>query len=334
MDRPQERLALIECTERDGRSARAFDVRAWPLTIGRALDNDIVLDDPFAAAHHARLELDGEGRLRLVALPSLNGMSQGRRRIVGGQTLALPAGGTVLQIGHTRLRLRLPGEALAPERLLPRLRRGARMLPLLAGAALLGLQLADHWLSLDPGADYSTWLPAVVGLPVAVACWCGLWALMSKLFQHRFDFAGHLRIALPGLLGIGLFDALWPQATAAIDAAALWQLGAPLQALLLALLVHTHLRHLLPLHPRAVTASVLAFVLAGGAISLALTHRSTDSYAAAPYMSTLPLPALRLAGTEPPQDLVRAMAPLAQTLAQRVKKAREDDDEDNADDGE
>ncbi len=333
MDRPQERLALIECAERDGRGARALDVRAWPLTIGRALDNDLVLDDPYVAAHHARLERDAEGRLQLVALPGVNGVVHDHRRIAPGQTLVLPAGGALLQFGQTRLRLRLPAEVLAPERPLPSLRRGALALPWLAGAALLALQAAEQWLGLDPGADYSAWLPVLVGLPLGVAGWCGLWALLSKVFQHRFDFLGHLRIALPGLLAIGLFDAMWPQAMAAIGAPTMWQLGAPLQALLLAGLVHAHLRHLLPLHPRAVTASVLALVVAGGAISLALTHRRSDSYAAAPYMSTLPLPAWRWAGTVPPTDLVESMAPLAQTLAQRVNKARDEDAQDEADDG-
>jgi hypothetical protein len=30
MDRPQDRLALIECFEREGRAARVLDVWQWP----------------------------------------------------------------------------------------------------------------------------------------------------------------------------------------------------------------------------------------------------------------------------------------------------------------
>ena len=40
----EERLALIECFERDGRAGRTVDVHAWPLTLGRALSNRMVLD--------------------------------------------------------------------------------------------------------------------------------------------------------------------------------------------------------------------------------------------------------------------------------------------------
>jgi hypothetical protein len=327
MDRADERLALIEIFERDGRAARAVDVRRWPLTIGRALDNAVVLDDPYAAAHHAQLDVDAQGRVVLQVLECRNGVAHAGRRVGAGESLVLPEGGATLLVGTTRLRLRLAAEVLAPEKPLPGPVRG-HWVPLLGCAmALLGLQAAVHWLQLDPGADYSSWLSLAVGLPVAVAAWCGLWALMSKLFQHRFDFAGHLRIALPGLLAIGATEALWPQLSASVGAAWLWQLSAPLQGLLGALLVRAHLGHVLPSHQRAVSVVVATLALAGGAISLALTQRSSDSFTSAPYMSTLPLPALRWAGTVPTAALVQEMAPLAGMLAQRVKKAREDDEE-------
>lgn len=324
MDRP--RLALIEILDRDGRAgaaARAVDVNAWPLTLGRALDNDVVVDDPHVAPRHLRLDAAPGGGVQLTVLDSDNGVLLGRRRLARGAGEALPAGGAELQIGSTRLRLRLPGEALAPE--LPMPKRPA--LPLVSAALLALLLLAAHWLSLDPGADTTAWLPVVAGMPVAVAGWCATWALLSKLFQHRFDFVGHLRIALPWLLAIELAGALLPLAGATLAAPWLWNLSAPLQMLLLALMVRQHLAKVLPSYPRTVTAVVAAATVAGGAVALALTHRATDSFARAPYMSTLPLPMLRLGGAAPPQDLVQRMAPLAPVLAARAAKARAEDDE-------
>jgi hypothetical protein len=325
MDRPEHRLALIELYERDGRMGRMVDVWQWPLTLGRALDNHVVLDDPHVAAHHAVLSPDEDGQLRLQPLPSRNGVLLDGRR--ADARTAVPATGATLQLGATRLRLRLPGAVLAPEQLMPRQAAGGR----LATAGLLlgvfALLLIDHALSLDPGADYAAWLPALVGLPAALFGWCGLWALMSKLFQHRFDFIGHLRIVLPWMLAMTLAEMLWPQAAAAVAAPWLWKLGSPLQALLAAGLIRAHLAHVLPLHQRSVNLGVAAMLVAGGALSLAGTWRSTDSLSAAPYMSTLPMPALRLAGMVPSATLVQDMAPLAGKLSQRVKKAREDDED-------
>jgi pSer/pThr/pTyr-binding forkhead associated (FHA) protein len=328
MDHAPERLALIEVFERDGRSARTVDVTQWPLTMGRALDNHLVLDDPHVAAHHARLQIDAEGRLELAVLDTANGVKLGGQRLRSGAVVALPAGGATLQLGAGRLRLRLPGETLAPEKALPALAPGRTLTLILAAAALVLLAVAEHWLGLDPGADTTTWLPVLVSLPVALAAWCGVWALMSKLFQHRFDFSGHLRIALPWLLATEVTSACVPQFAAALGWAGLWQLTGPILAVLAALLVRAHLAQVLPLHRLAVTGVVAVVALAASAVSLTLTHRSTDRWVRAPYMSTLPLPALRWARNVPTATLVSDMAPLAEQLAQRVKQARDDEVDD------
>jgi FHA domain len=335
------RVALIEILETDGRIARCIDVPAWPVTIGRALDNSIVLADPYAAAHHARIDGDVQGDVTLTVFSSLNGvrdLKAGSHHTNNDPRLRLPAGGTVLQVGATQMRLRLPSEVLVPEQALP-LRRNAfardtpalhRALPWLAAAALLLLEISSHWIGLDPGANYTSWLSLLVVTPLAVVGWAAIWALLSKLFQHHFDFFGHLRIALPWLLLIGLMDALWQQLGAALSAPWLWRLATPLQIIALALLLRAHLAHVAPSYGRAISFGLAALVLVGAGVSVANTHRSFDALTASPYMATLPMPALRLAGTVPTPELVQAMAPLASQLAKRVKKARDDDEEDSA----
>jgi hypothetical protein len=332
------RVALIEILEADGRIARCIDVPAWPVTIGRALDNSIVLADPYAAAHHARIDGDEQGDVTLTVFSGLNGvrdLKAGSHHTANDPRLRLPAGGTTLQVGATQMRLRLPSELLLPEQALP-LRRSAitrdrpalqRALPWLAALALLLLEVAGQWIGLDPGADYTKWLSLLVATPLAVMGWAAMWALLSKLFQHRFDFVGHLRIALPWLLLIGVLDALWPQVAAALSAPGLWRLSTAAQVVALALLVRAHLSHVAPAYGRAITAGLAALVLVGAGVSAANTHRSFDALTTSPYMATLPMPALRLAGTVPTTELVQAMAPLANQLAQRVKKAREDEDD-------
>jgi hypothetical protein len=168
---------------------------------------------------------------------------------------------------------------------------------------------------------------------VALVGWCGLWALLSKLFQHRFDFVGHLRIALPWLLAVELVDFIVPQVAASFGWQTLWQLVAPSQALLVVLMLREHLAHLLPLHPRAVGASIAALALAAGSVSLTMTLRANDSFSRAPYMSTLPLPALDFVRPVSPAVLVQDLGPLAEALAARVKKSRQAEEADGADAG-
>jgi hypothetical protein len=321
MDRPEDRLALIEVVERDGRMARLRDVHAWPLTLGRGLSNHVVLDDPFVAERHASIGPDDAGQLLLTVLQTSNGVEVDGRRHAAGASVPLPAAGASLQLGQTRLRLRLAAEVLPPEQPLPRPGRS----PLWLGVPLVALALAELAIGLDPGADTSAWLGGVLGLPALLAAWCGAWALMSKLFQHRFDFMGHLRIALPWALALQLLDAMLPQLAASLGWPWLWQAAIPLRAVLGVMWLYAHLAHVLPQHRRALTVAVLAMALVGGGFSLNSTWRSHDSLTAAAYMSTLPLPALRLGGATPPAALIADMAQLAPPLAARAKKARAED---------
>ena len=204
---------------------------------------------PTCAPSHARIERDAQGRLLLTVLDTGNGVAvDGQPPCRRRHLPACPRPARTLQLGQTRLRLRLPGEPLAPEKPLP---PTAACLALLLALPLCALAARRHWRwRWTPAPMSRPGCRSLVGLPVAVAGWCGLWALLSKVFQHRFDFAGHLRIALPWLLAIEAGDALLPQVAAALAWPGLWQLAAPLQVVLGALWLRAHLAHVLPLHRR------------------------------------------------------------------------------------
>lgn len=329
MDRPEDRIALIELIERDGRVGRVVDVHHWPVSLGRGLDSTVVLDDPHVAALHATLRIDEQGQVWLNAGASDNGVLVDGQRLAAGRAQALPAGGALLQLGATRLRLRLRGEQLAPERRLIFTALRPAQLALQVGliALLMGTR---HWVGLDPGAGITAWLPLLVGLPLALVGWCGAWALASKLFQHRFDFWGHARIVLPWVLAVELGEVLLPQLGAALGWALPWQLVGPFTVLMLALMLRSQLAHLLPQQGRFVTAAVAGLTLAYAGVTVATQHRNTDRILRGPYMSVLPLPAMRLGGSVPPQALVEAMAPLREQLADKARKARDDEAEADA----
>ncbi len=312
--------------------SRVLDVHAWPLTLGRAMDNDVVIDDPHVAAHHATLHLDGQGALRLTLGNTVNGLQMGEQTLSAGQDAAVPAAGTTLQLGALRLRVRLPAEVLAPEKPLPTHRLASWALVGTAAAVLAVLSVGERWVGLDPGADLSAWMPLLLGLPASIACWAGVWALASKLFQHRFDFAGHLRIMIPWLLGVAVADAVIEPLGAALGWPWLWRLSPLVEAFLAVMMLRAQLLHVLPHSRRAVTAAAAAAALAGLALSMTLTHRQTDRVSRPPYMSSLPLPGLVLSTADTPTALVQDLVPLAAQLARRVEKAKAEEKADGADD--
>ncbi len=321
----QDRLALIELLDRDGRVVQAVSVRHWPVTLGRALSNDVVLDDPHVAARHATLNVLENGQVALTVGDSVNGVTHAGQHHGAGAQVPLPTGTAALQLGGVRLRLRLAGEVLPAERPLPSLAVTPKNAPLVAGVLFMLLALFNHWVTLDPGAEASAWIPLVVGVPAALVGWSGLWALASKLFQHRFDFLGHLRIVLPWLLGIELLDLVLSSLASSLGWAWLWRLVSPFQVLLGLLLLRAHLVHMLPHAQRAVGLSLTAMAVVGASIQLTAVQRATDRFSRPAYMSSLPLPLLHRASTGTSQDLIQELAPLAQQVAARAQKARKDE---------
>lgn len=317
-------LGVVELLGADGQVLQLHPVRQWPLHIGRALDNDLLLGDPHAAPHHLHLEADADGALTLVTGATANGVQFGTLHLRAGERQALPAQGEPIELGlgHTRLRLRLPGHTLAPERPLqqvgsPRQRFGPTALA--AVALLIGLAFST-WLDAEPdqiGSALGSMLLASVG---AALLWCGAWALLSKTFTRRGQFGWHLRVfvftslawlvldVLPGLLA---FMGSWPGLasfafvpTYALAAAAFY----------------FHLLAVEPARPRLLRSVAVSAALAGVLLTLWLNHQGSDRYGAALYLTRLFPPALRLAKPVTVDTLVDDLAGLQAPLDRKALK--------------
>lgn len=314
------RLALVELLGRDGRPSCTLPVDAWPVRIGRAIDNDVVVDDPHVAPYHAVIDAVDGGAVELLALPSLNGVLIGRRRLAAGERVPLPAADVAWALGSTRLRVRLAGEPLEPER--PLQAAAGHRLTVLLVFVLWGWLLADRALHLDPGAEVTEWLPLLLGFPAVLAGWCLLWALASKLFQHRFDFWPHLSVAVRFVLAAELAEFVLPL-LAGITGWALPSRVAPgVSAALAVAMLWSHARLVLPTLRRALALLSLAAYLAGTGILLGLNLQRDDRWFSELYVSMLPPPALVWARPVAQDLFVKETTALRDTLDRRVREAQ------------
>jgi len=71
-------------------------------TIGRALDNDVILSDPTVAPYHTRIVRHDDGRIEIVNLAEVNPTRVGRRRIDSLVTPDLPV---TLEIGRVQVQI-------------------------------------------------------------------------------------------------------------------------------------------------------------------------------------------------------------------------------------
>lgn len=328
-------LAIVEVLDRDGQVRQAQRVLAWPLRIGRALDNELSLADPHVAPHHCVIDMDAQG-LVLQALQTANGVQLGARRIRAGERETLHDDGRVLELvaGRTRLRLRRAGDSLAAELPLAASATLARRVgPTLAAAAALVAALAfGTWVDSDPDVFLRALGSTALTTAMGAAIWIGLWALLSKLFTRQTHAGWHLKVflvsslawlaigALPGLIAFALN---WP---------GLSDFGFVAGYAIAAAALYFHLLGVEPARPALMRGVALAAFVLGTGLTLWNQHQRGDRLGSDLYLSSFHPPALRLAPPVPAERFVDEMAALQALLDRKARQ--EQASENGADDEE
>jgi hypothetical protein len=322
-----ETLALIEVLDRDGQPRHAVRVTQWPVRIGRAIDCEVVIDDPHVAAHHAELVSRDDG-VHVVPASTVNGVRLGRATIVAGTTPVLPAT-SLLTLGTTVLRIRLAAEALPPEQPLGDMhlsgrRRAAGLLSLVIVAAVWAA--FSQWVSSTPGVSGTEMTGLYLAAPIGLGIWCGLWALGSKLFQRQFAFWPHLEAALFWPLVAMIVETLSGQLAFALSMPDIAKVGNVIAILALAMLLWRHLSIVLPQRRRAFAWVLVGLVAAAGGLDVAERARHQQPLVGSLYLGTISLPALRIAKPVSAEAFVKSAQPIERTLS-RWSKAPGDEAE-------
>lgn len=174
-------------------------MESFPFTIGRGLDNSIVLDDPHIDVHHATLNVDAEsGYLFIEDEDSVNGIvtvtnaKVNRFRIFGGSEVT---------IGRTKLRFRDESDPLPPAIPLGASPSSAgewyRKPAFLFVAALTAPVITAYgsWAASESRTAGNDALSMGLAALFLLMIWAGIWAVVSKVVIHQGRFLTHLMIA-------------------------------------------------------------------------------------------------------------------------------------------
>jgi hypothetical protein len=324
-----EASALLEVVDRDGFVRQAWRLDRWPVTIGRALDNAVVLSDPHVAAHHATIDLvaGGEGEAATVVVSAgetKNGLTLGRDRVAAGASRRVVDDGKDLElnIGRAQLRLRLPGHVLADEQAMtPVVVHEKRWLPTFAAAlAVIAVVLANTWIDTDPDGLARAAGTMVLTTIAGGAIWCGLWALLSKTFTRQSHFGWHVRVfvlaslatlalaVLPPLLA---FAFSWPWVTD-FSFIALYAT--------IAGAIYFHLLAVEPARERLMRVVAATGFVGGVALSLWFNVQRTGRPGEELYMNHLFPPQLRVAEPSRVEQFIEGRAPMQAILDQSAKE--------------
>jgi hypothetical protein len=200
-------LIYVELLDRHGRVASRHAARALPLRIGRAYDNDLILEDPYVAPYHAVLQRAPDGGLEIVDAGSRNGLFRsGARRRFGRERIDPSAR---YRAGRTEFRVR-PGDHPVAAELPDRGARGLRE-PLMALAAVLAVVAAlvlEAWSGTAERVEVAKLVRTPMLWVVALLIWAGAWGLAGRLLSGERRVAAHLAAAALALTGIFLANRL------------------------------------------------------------------------------------------------------------------------------
>ena len=314
-------LGLIEAHDRHGALLARAPITRWPVTVGRALDCDLVLDDPFVAPRHLRIDrtVDEHHTVQAEVLETRNGARLQRKRHAQGERFDWP-GGTPIDLGHTHITLRLADAPIADEQALPefpwRTVGTTAALVVLVGAAAV----ASSWLESRDSSQYLKSLPSVLlMLLLVMSAWSGLWAVANKMFAGRLQFWRHVRIACTVYLASEALRLVANLAAFSFSLEALSQFASVLGVLVLAWALYAHLATVLPRRRVGLAWTVAAVVMLGVPAWLGAQWLNRMRLTNEMYMSSLFPPSLRVAPTAPVDQLLQDAETLRAKLDRRLK---------------
>lgn len=233
------------------------------IRIGRAYDNDVVLDDPYVAPHHLRIHRSKDGWIA-EDLGSTNGLFLDQDRV--GWTAI--DGNQLMRIGHSYLRVRESGYAVPPER--TDQPRSHWLWPVLAGlgVAVIAIDVGSSWLAETTEPKLSPYLYSVLAITVLILAWAAIWSVLARIFSGQARFEWNLLIALVGMVIYALYREFMEFAGFALS----WTALAPYQYIgvwsLLAAACFLHLRVVSPARPKLKAGLLVALLAAGIGVQL------------------------------------------------------------------
>ncbi len=289
--------------------------RSRAIRVGRAYENDVILDDPHVAAHHLSLSMDENGTWFAQDMGSINGLylSRGRQK----QSRIKLTEDTVITVGGTLLRVRSRAAAVAPERAMPPARHGWKAAILVLMLAL-GLVLLQSWLSRTGETSWTAMIGQLIVIGGALLIWVGGWSLDSRFYSGQAKYERHFYIAAAGLLAIIFVAATSDILAFALSSSPVAEYSFMATMIVIGITIFNHMREVSSRHMRLKIAGAAAIAALGiGVGSLSRSESSTNTQTAQ-YLRQLKPPATRLV----PSKTEEVFFAGAEKLKDRLDRAR------------
>ena len=177
-------IAILEILGRQKEVVRIERINRFPFTLGRAYDNEVIIDDPFLAPHHIRIECDEQG-FTAIDLGTKNGMHSIPSKTHQRKTRF--DGDTILRLGHTQIRLRSQDYEVPPEKVtMPERPFRKQLIFVLAlTAVLIWGYTEDHLTRINP-PDFEVQVATQAFIMLGFLTWGIAWSTAGKILCGKW----------------------------------------------------------------------------------------------------------------------------------------------------
>lgn len=308
---------FIEVLNPDGSTKTRHRCTHLPIKIGRAYDNDVILDDPHVAAFHALIELNQLDELVISDQSSLNGISLNHQR----EPYFVVDGHKAYHLGRTRVRIRTADFTVAPEQADDTNHHWEGWRPALVAMVMIGLMtLFTTWAGDLSEKNLSEYLQEIIYILIFALGWSGVWALLGRLFTGHPRFGRQLFITGCTLLA---FEC-WSQLSGVLAYAFSWEALVTFSShpivVIMSFALYFHLITAGNKRPERLKVYLAALAIFSSGIILTNHYQASKHFADELYMSSLFPPNLRISKDQSLDEFMNDM----QSLQSKVDKQREE----------
>ncbi|WAJ69402.1 FHA domain-containing protein [Catenovulum adriaticum] len=196
---------IIQTLSRSGKVSQQQKASSNVIRIGRAYDNDIILEDIHISEHHAQISQNELGEFEIEDLNSLNHVfDKDKNQLLNKKTLK---SGDEFYLGKLRIKILSPHHPVAETIALTKSEETAEFF----SSKLFFITSFSLFISLFALTEYLTFFGEfkikqlfnpVLSLIFALTLWPIFWSLLSRFFKHEARFWAHLSTLLITLLSL------------------------------------------------------------------------------------------------------------------------------------
>lgn len=182
---------IIELITRNNKVQSFHKLSGETIRIGRAYDNDLVLQEEHTSPYHAKIEYSEEGELTLIDNDSVNGIRDRKNKVLGSKVQL--KSGDVVTIGKHLIRILLPNHEITQTKKLNVLEDVARhmnqwYLALLAALVFFSSTIIKSYLSSVTEIIWSKLSATALLVTIALMLVPMLIALSARVFKKEVKF--------------------------------------------------------------------------------------------------------------------------------------------------